>query len=91
MSTQRREFKKLEFTGGRFEETHGFLEFEVLQEFEAYRKILIETAKRVWRSKNPERTNLPAGFEKKFRLGLTAIGEGSCRVSVQRVDTLARR
>jgi hypothetical protein len=41
------------FTGARFED-HG-LDLEVLQELIAYKALPIETAKSLWRAKNPSR------------------------------------
>ena len=36
--------KTLRFSGGRFEQTLGWLDFDALTELQAYQKILIETA-----------------------------------------------
>ena len=65
----RQKFKELHFTGGRFEEAEGFLDFDVLHELEVYKRILVETAKEVWRAQHPDRRNLPSGFEGAFEIG----------------------
>ena len=85
----RQKFKELHFTGGRFEEAEGFLDFDVLHELEVYKRILVETAKEVWRAQHPDRRNLPSGFEARLRLGIAGrIGEGSCTVSLERISSV---
>ena len=85
---ERQDFKELRFTGGRFDETEGFLDSAVLSEIEVYRRILVETAKGLWRAEHPERTYLPSGFEARFRLGIESVNEGSCAVSLGRVKSI---
>lgn len=77
--------KELKFTGGRFEQNKGWLDFDVLPELQVYRKLLIETAKEEWKRLNPGRERLPKGFEENIRLGFNEIREGSCTVPVERI------
>lgn len=81
----KRPFREISFVGGRFDDAAGFLDVDVLDEFRVYRKIVVETAKELWRQKNRDRPNLPPNFEKGFRPGISGeIGEGSVRVSIAR-------
>jgi len=77
--------KELRFTGGRFEQNKGWLDFDVLSELQVYRKLLVETAKEEWKRRNPGRERLPKGFEENVRLGFHEIREGSCAVPVERI------
>ena len=77
--------KELHFTGGRFEEYKGWLDFDVLTELQAYKRLLIETAKEEWKRRNPGRERLPKGFEESVRLGFHEIREGSCAVPIERI------
>lgn len=81
----RHPFKELRFTGGRFEQNKGWLDFDVLPELQVYRKLLVETAKEEWKRRNPGRERLPKGFEENIRLGFHEIREGSCAVPVERI------
>ena len=84
--TVKRPFRELSFVGGRFDEAAGLLDFDVLNELRVYRKIVVETAKDIWRQRNRDRRNLPSGFENGLRLGISGeIGEGSVRVSIARI------
>jgi len=86
MSKQiRHPLKELRFTGGRFEQNKGWLDFDVLPELQAYRKLLVETAKEEWKRRNPGRERLPKGFDENIRLGFHEVREGSCAVPVERV------
>ncbi len=77
-------FKEIRFTGGRFEENSGLLDLSVLPELEVYHNLLSEIAKDVWRQSHSNRTNLPSGFGEEFRLGISEISEGSCRLLLER-------
>ena len=77
-------FKNLRFSGGRFDDIEGFLDFEILQELQVYMGLLVETAKELWRRANPDRKRLPAGFEEDFRLGISQVTVGSCVVTIKR-------
>jgi len=63
------------FAGGRFDD-HG-LDVDVLPDLVAYKNILIETAKELWRSKHPERQRLPKNFEDSLSLKFYTIEPGS--------------
>lgn len=73
----------LRFDGKRFE-GHA-LDVECTQELIAYRNLVVECAKELWRQKNPERVRLPRGFEEGFRLQFDRLKEGSTVVPLQRV------
>lgn len=77
------EMATLRFDGERFE-GHA-LDVECTQELVAYRNLVLECAKSLWRIKYPNRVNLPKGFGKGFRLQFNRLEEGSARVPLQRV------
>lgn len=60
------ELASLRFHGKRFE-GHA-LDVECTQELIAYRNLIVECAKELWRRKHPDRVRLPRGFEEDFRL-----------------------
>jgi len=90
MSDDIRDVTTITFSGPRFEDAG--LEIDVLAELIAYRKLLVETAKELWRSENRERQRLPKGFEESIRLKFYSIEPGSAAVPIKRVvpseDTL---
>ena len=73
----------LRFDGKRFE-GHA-LDVECTQELIAYRNLIVECAKELWRRKNPNRVRLPRGFEEGFRLQFNRLEDGSAVVPLQRV------
>ena len=73
----------LRFDGKRFE-GHA-LDVECTQELIAYRNLIVECAKELWRRKNPDRFRLPRGFEEDFRLQFNRLEDGSALVPLQRV------
>lgn len=73
----------LRFDGKRFE-GHA-LDVECTQELIAYRTLILECAKELWRRKNPGRVRLPKGFEDGFRVQFDRIEEGSAVVPLRRV------
>ena len=75
--------KTLRFSGGRFEQTPGWLDLDVLPELTAYKKLLIETSTETWKQRNPERKAPPKQFKKNLRLGLREIRGGSCVVTIE--------
>ena len=77
------EVSTLRFDGERFK-GHA-LDVECTQELIAYRNLVLECAKSVWRVKYPNCSNLPRGFEKGFRLQFNRLEEGSAVVPLQRV------
>lgn len=83
MSDEIRDVTTITFSGPRFEDAG--LELDVLSELLAYRKLLIETAKELWRGENRERQRLPKGFEESIRLKFYSIGAGSAVVPIKRV------
>jgi hypothetical protein len=85
MEQLRHLLKELRFVGGRFEENKGWLDFDVLPELEAYKRILIGIAKEEWRRRHPGRERLPKGFEEGIRLGFREVREGSCAVPIERI------
>lgn len=80
------EISTLRFDGERFE-GHA-LDVDCTQELIAYRNLVLECAKSLWRVKNPNRSNLPRGFEKGFRLQFNRLENGSALVPLQRVRSL---
>ena len=77
------ELATLRFDGKRFE-GHA-LDVECTQELIAYRNLVVECAKDLWRRKNPARARLPKGFEEGFRLQFDRLEDGSTGVPLQRV------
>lgn len=77
------ELAALRFEGRRFE-GHA-LDVECTQELIAYRSLILECAKELWRRKNPDRVRLPKGFEDGFRVQFDRIDEGSAVVPLRRV------
>jgi hypothetical protein len=77
------EMATLRFDGERF--AGHALDVECTQELIAYRNLVLECAKSLWRAKYPNRVNLPKGFEKGFRLQFDRLEDGSARVPLQRV------
>ena len=79
MPAQTTPFREIQFAGGRFEETAGWLDVDVAGELQRYRKLIVAIAGEKWRRENPGRSQLPAGFTTGFGLGITGtIGVGSC-------------
>jgi len=82
MGKGHRELVTQTFRGGRFDD-HG-LDIDVLPELIAYKTLLVETAKELWRRKNPGRRNLPGNFENSMVLKFYEIGPGSVAVPICR-------
>jgi hypothetical protein len=83
MSDEIRDITTITFSGPRFDDAG--LELDVLAELLAYRRLLIETAKELWRTENRERRRLPKGFEESIRLKFYSIESGSAVVPIKRV------
>ena len=81
-----RTMRELRFTGGRFEQHKGWLDIDILSELQTYKKLIIETAKEEWKRRNPERKNLPKGFEENIHLGFHEVCDGSCAVPIERLS-----
>lgn len=77
------EMATLRFDGARF--TGHALDVECTQELIAYRTLVLECAKSLWRAKYPNRSNLPKGFGKGFRVQFNRLEDGSALVPLQRV------
>lgn len=73
----------LRFDGKRFE-GHA-LDVECTQELIAYRNLIVECAKELWRRKNPDRVRLPWGFVENFRIQFNRLEDGSAKIPLQRV------
>jgi len=71
------------FKGGRFDD-HG-VDIDVLPELIAFKAILIETAKELWRAKNPDRKYLPRRFEESLQLKFYSVEPGSAVIPIERV------
>jgi len=72
----------LRFKGPRFED-HG-LDVDVLSEIVAYKRLLQETAKEIWRRNNPTRVRLPKKFEAEISLKFFNLTPGSTGVPLMR-------
>ena len=70
------------FRGDRFDD-HG-LDVDVLPELIAYKTILVETAKELWRRNHPDRQRLPKNFEDSLSLKFYEIIPGSAAVPLMR-------
>ncbi len=82
------ELASLRFDGKRFED-HA-LDVECTQELVAYRTLVLECAKELWRRKNPGRVRLPKGFEDGFRLQFDRVDPGSAVIPLRRVREVAQ-
>ena len=77
------ELATLRFDGARF--AGHALDVECTQELVAYRRIILECAKALWRRKHVDRERLPARFEDSFRLQFDRLEERSALVPLVRV------
>ena len=75
MSGQWKEVVRLGFKGERFRD-HA-LDLSALAELSQFQKLVAETAKALWRGRNPNRERLPGHFEQRTRLCLRRIDDGS--------------
>ena len=82
MQKKRYELVTHRFKGGRFGD-HG-LDVDVLPELIAYKTILVETAKELWRRRHPNRQRLPKNFEDSLSLKFYEIIPGSAAVPLMR-------
>src|SRR5262249_11943685 len=57
---------------------------EVLPELTAYKRLLLETAKEIWRREHPQRIRLPRGFETDITLKFFQLQPGSTAVPLLR-------
>ena len=77
------ELALLRFDGERF--AGHALDVDCVQELIAYRNIILECAKELWKRKHPDRVRLPRRFEEDFRLQFDRIDEGSAVVPLRRI------
>ena len=70
------------FCGGRFDD-HG-IDVDVLPEIIAFKTILVETAKELWRRTHPDRQRLPKNFEDSLSLKFYEILPGSAGIPLMR-------
>lgn len=74
------------FKGSRFDD-HG-IDLSVLPEFAQYQKIVIETAKDIWRQEHPYSNRLQNNFEDEHRLKIYQINAGSVSIPIYRESPL---
>ncbi len=77
-------FARARFCGRRFD--GGHLDLDAIPELVAYKRIIIETAKWLFRVDHPDRARVPKGFERSFSLALTGVESGSANAKLLRVD-----
>jgi hypothetical protein len=68
-------FVRVRFAGGRFD-SHT-IPFEVLPDLAAYRELVVEVAKHLYRQRNPDRQRVPKRFAESFQLGLGQVVRGN--------------
>lgn len=76
-------FARARFCGRRFD--GGRLDLDAIPELVAYKRIIIETAKWLFRV-DQDKTRVPKGFERSFSLALTGVEDGSANAKLLRVD-----
>jgi hypothetical protein len=72
-------FVRIRFAGGRFD-SHT-IPLDVLPDLAAYRKLLVEVAKILFKKNNGARVRVPKGFEESFQIGLRRIEGGHSAVA----------
>jgi hypothetical protein len=82
MENSRKQIAILRFEGPRFKD-HG-LDVDVLPELVAYKRLLQETAKEIWRSHHPGRQRLPKNFDAGISLKFFELQSGSTGVPLFR-------
>ena len=81
------DFVRVRFAGGRFD-SHT-IPFDVLPDLAAYRDLVVEVAKHLFRERNNDRQRVPKGFEESFQLGLSQVIQGNSATALaQRLETL---
>lgn len=68
------------FKGNRFAD--HCLTLDVLPELLAYKEIVVETAKEIWRAKNPDKVRLRKNFDDTINLKIRTIVGGSCAAEI---------
>lgn len=82
MSKVQRQLVLHTFKGKRFDD-HG-LDLDVLPDLFAFKQLLVETAKALWRRAHPDRERLPKNFEDRLKLKFFNLKEGSVAVPIMR-------
>lgn len=83
------DFVRVRFAGGRFD-SHT-IPFDVLPDLAAYRDLVVEVAKHLFRERNRDRQRVPKGFVESFQLGLSQVIQGNSatalakRIEIQEV------
>lgn len=81
------DFVRVRFAGGRFD-SHT-IPFDVLPDLAAYRDLVVEVAKHLFRERNSDRRRVPKGFEESFQLGLAQVIQGNSATALaQRLEPL---
>lgn len=73
------EFASVRFAGGRFD--RHVIPFDMLPDLAAYREVLIELAKTIYRRDHRDKVRLPRGFAASFHLALAGITPGRSAVA----------
>lgn len=71
------------FKGARFDD--GAIDVMVLDSLDAYRELVVEVAKHVWRGENAGKQRLPKAFEDGFQLRLSRLERGSAIATLEHV------
>ncbi|MCC6697175.1 MAG: hypothetical protein IT365_16220 [Candidatus Hydrogenedentes bacterium] len=82
MTTQLKDLTRLTFDGPKYDD-HG-LEIDDLSELQAYKKLLVETAKEVWKRNNLDRTRIQRGWLDSITIKFYGIEAGSASVALKR-------
>lgn len=84
------DFVRVRFAGGRFD-SHT-IPFEVLPDLSAYRDLIVEVAKHLFRVRNADRQRVPKGFVESFQLGLSQVIQGNSATALaRRIETPEER
>ncbi|MBN5175619.1 hypothetical protein ACUDCE_19470 [Stenotrophomonas pavanii] len=69
------DFIRMRLAGGRFD--HHLVPFDVLSDLAAYREIVIDLARHLFRRAHPNRQKVPRGFAESFQLGIASLSPGN--------------
>ena len=83
MTTPTIPLASLRFDGARFED--AALDVDCVGELIAYKRLIMECAKELWRRANPDKERLPKGFEERLTLQFVELLPGSAVVPLRRV------
>ena len=82
MNTTTIPLASLRFDGERFAD-HA-LDVDCVGELQAYKRLVMECAKELWRRAHPDYERLPKGFEDKLTLTFTELAPGSAVIPLRR-------